>query len=90
MLEFYGIIENGLLKNILPSSFGQIQAFFNNGLLSFNNASHHQHSLSNDLHIFLFSYIPDITAYVEQFIFAVVTCANMGRVVQSLIKLTQG
>ena len=80
MLEFYGIIENGLLKTILLSSFGQIQAFFNNGLLAFNNASHHQHSLSNHLHIFLFSYINDIIAYIEQFYFlsfAVVTCANM-------------
>ena len=67
MLEFYGIIENGLLKKILLSSFGQIQAFFNNGLLAFNNAFHHQHSLSNHLHIFLFSYITDITAYIEQF-----------------------
>ena len=37
----------------------QIQAFFNNGLLAFNNASHHQHSLPNHLHIFLFSYITD-------------------------------
>ena len=52
---------------ILFSSFGQIQAFFNNGLLAFNNASHHQHLLSNHLHIFLFSYITDINAYVEQF-----------------------
>ena len=80
MLEFYGIIENGLLKTILLSSFGQIQAFFNSGLLlAFNNASHHQHSLSNHLHIFLFSYITDITAYTEQFyffIFAVVKVAN--------------
>ena len=42
MLEFYGIIENGLLKK-------KIQAFLNNGLLAFNNASHHQHSLSNYL-----------------------------------------
>ena len=68
MLEFHGIIENGLLKNILlsNSSFGQIQAFFNNGLLALNNASHHQHLLSNHLHICLFSYITDITGYVEQ------------------------
>ena len=64
MLEFYGITENGLLKDILLSSFGQIQAFFNNGSLAFNNASHHQHSLSNHLHIFLFSYINDITAFI--------------------------
>ena len=80
MLEFYGIIENGLLKTISLSSFGKIQAFFNSGLLAFNNASHHQHSLSYHLHIFSFSYITDITAYIEQcyfFIFAVVTCANM-------------
>ena len=64
-------------KTILLSTFGQIQIFFYNGLLAFNNASHHQHSLSNYLHIFLFSYI---TAYIEQFyffIFTVVICANM-------------
>ena len=66
MLEFYGIIENGLLKTILLSTFGQIQVFFNNGLLAFNNASHHQHSLSNHLHIVLFSYL---IAYVKQFYF---------------------
>ena len=80
MLEFYGTTESGLLENILLSSFGQIQAFFNNGLLAFNSASHHQQSLSNHLHLFLFSYITDITAYIEQFyffIFALVTCDNM-------------
>ena len=84
-LEFYGIIENGLIKIILLSSFGQIQAFFNNGLLAFNNSSHHQHSLSDHLHIFFFSY--NITAYIEQFyflIFAVVTCANMAPIFEFL------
>ena len=34
MLKFYGIIENGLLKAILLSSFRQIQAFFKYGLLT--------------------------------------------------------
>lgn len=60
----------------LFSSLGQIQRFFNNCLLAFENASHHQHSLPNHLHTILIH----ITAYIGQLYtlhFAVVTFATV-------------
>ena len=73
MLEFYGIIENGLLKTFCFLLLGKFRH-------SLTIAYYH-------LNIFLFSYITDITAYIEQFnflIFAVVTCANMAPIFKNI------